>query len=415
MKAVNLIFATILLLSGANSYAQALNSLSFSAVLIDSIALKTGDFSDRYNFPIIKADEKHIYYAGGDSLVVSVFDFTGKVVNKLPGNSKTYNLKHAHNALIPNKDGSAWFGIGQKNFVRLSPDGRPADTLRFSARYNNRYYYLNVGERVTGFDYNSADSTFLLPVLYSSKSLGHLKSSQHYRNNNKLLAVCIVQGKKLEIQRFIGDRDSIYYENLYPHLNHFQFQLNQTNLQQVRLYITQQVSPTITVYKTSGELLQTFGEMAQHPGINPKAIPHKFRLNLDKGGYYDMKYYIESPVYTFIHHENNLTLRGYRAAVKDPTKYKKYKDTVVGCNIISQSPIDIAQHAAIKAKPYGLQIYNAKDKLVYDEIMPRPFRSVLHMEGNVIWADGKPDPKNNLYWIYKYQISSDETLGVAKP
>src|SRR5690606_32994360 len=127
------------------------------------------------------------------------------------------------------------------------------------------------------------------------------------------------------------------------------------------VFINEMASPNIKVFTTDGNVLETFGNTAKNPGITTKAIPNPYRINRDKGSYYGLKYFIESPVYTFVHHdpESNFTYRGYRAGIKDNTTYKKYKNELKSCNDVSRTPTDLAQLAEMKAKPFGLQVYNS--------------------------------------------------------
>jgi hypothetical protein len=388
----------------------------YSLQLADSLKMEVKDFSGNFNFPIVKAAGDHIYYTGGDSLQILKFDFNGKRVDIFPKEKTLINIPHQLNALIPLPDGSVFFGFGRTSLIHFKDSKQVPDTLKFNGIFQNKFYYQDVSQNVTDYAYSPVSKTLFVPIFHFAKDLAHVKNPKYYRQSDKLLAVCTIAGKEITIKNLITDRDSVYYEALFPHLIQAGFQLTESADHSPKLYVNEMASPKIRVYSLDGQKRHTFGEPAKHPGINASAIPNPYLLNRDKGGYLSFKYFIESPAYTFVYHApaNGLTFRGYRASVKDPSVYKKYKVEIKACNVVPETPTDKTQHAALKTKPYGLQIYNEQHRLVYDEIMPRPTRSILKTEGNMIWTDGRADKAHNAYWIYKFQIIAPEIIGSAK-
>lgn len=401
--AVKLLFLILPAFYAGRIHAQVIKT---DLILIDSVKLEVRDISEHYNFPIIKASKDFIYYTGGDSLKIQAFDFQGNPTYYLPHEKAIINISHTHNALLPLPDSSLLFGISNKSFVHYKVNQSLPDTIKYNGNFQNKYYYLNTSEGVTDYAYATHSKTLFVPVFYFANELAHIKSPKYYRRSNKLLAVCKVEGKSVVIKDLIIDRDLIYYKDLYPHLNNSNFQLVEDETTGSKLFVNEMASPKIRIYTASGEKTAIFGEPATHFGINSVAIPNPYRLNRDKGSYLGFKYLIESPVYTFVYHvpQSNLTFRGYRSSIKDTTAYRKYKIEIKACNYIEQTPTDKAQHAALEAKPFGLQIYDAQNKLIFDEIMSRPTRNILKVEDNIIWADGRADKANNAYWIYKYQV-----------
>jgi len=56
-----------------------------------------------------------------------------------------------------------------------------------------------------------------------------------------------------------------------------------------------------------------------------------------------------------------------------------------------------------QSKQYGLQIYNEKHELIFDEVMPTPF-NILKIENDEIRVHGKYDDTTEKYGIYKYKL-----------
>jgi len=236
------------------------------------------------------------------------------------------------------------------------------------------------------------------------------------RNINTFLTCSLSDStKSYFITKYWGRYDTIYHKCLLPYLiRRCDADINQ---EFTNLYFSQAATHAIEVWDIQHQqLIKRFGVPAKH--FNPQYhTPVAWNKKTDNSRRHDYSSYlqrtIECTTYENLEYDDahHLLFRIYRVGKKDTVRhhiktkqewkaYKKKNKKLCSSELpeVWENQVKLEQ-----SKPYGLQIYNEKQELVYDEIMPTPF-NILKIENDEIWVHGKYDEVTEKYWIYKYTI-----------
>lgn len=247
---------------------------------------------------------------------------------------------------------------------------------------------------------------FVVPIGTMEENL--FTSPEFYRGA-PLVGFFRLKGRKAELFRVIGQRDSIYWTRggVLPHVLHVNFSLHPDGQS---IFISQNPVARVERYSLQGELLASFGEEAKHatedtiiaipPSLYTKRRETVYRFWATT--YLDMytdsaqmrlyrRYYIGKP----------LPVAPDSVAKPEPERppnvcwFDPYLDS-----IINAMPLD----------QYGLQVYDIREHtpvLLHDVLLPRKLK-LMHTDADrLIFAGRKEDG----YWLYEGKIVASRRKG----
>jgi hypothetical protein len=290
----------------------------------------------------------------------------------------------------------------------------------YDSQFLNKQCFAPIKEKLSPFPVSYTSKLYYKPNAFLSQ-LGfyyeptkYNKYTRHKKTNNLLGEFEINTDNTLTLKQMVGIRDTIYKRKFIPYLENIYFDVD---YKRQRLIIGQEASHSIQVWDLNNyKLLNNFGVKGKN--INPiydtpqswnKKIDNNPRLNYLP----EITKRIECTVYQDVFYDLNkgYYYRVYRVGKKDTVRHnvmtikewKKLKRTSKNTCLTISNEIELHQTLLEQSKLYGLQSYNEKHELIFDEVMPTPF-NILKIENDEIWVHGKYDEATQKYWIYKYKI-----------
>ncbi len=371
MKAIiTIIF--IGLLSHATAQWQLVDSVLFPFPALKDSSLAHGANMEGDTLLLTNSYNNHFYlYPNKDIAPLTYLPTNGKMKKQ---QTKAVIKVGAQLTLV-----GLWGGIGSFTSVDLNSYKVKRRKLTNKKKPFGHKYVMNEGMSVhTPAIYIANKNVVLVPIIPKPGKLDQFSSPAAYFNNDGIIGAYSPKGK---LQQLMGQRDPIYKTGdkaRYHHLNHCSYSYD---ARQEYLYVGSGASHLIRVYDWNNKEVAVFGEPGNHLGDvkAPRPYVPTAVMGVDMAEEYYTKFK-QDPSYQYVYRdaENQRTFRTYQ-------------------------PAATGEH--MEHKPICLQIYDASNKLIYDEVLDVDFFKIIQQKGSTYWVDCRNNQFKSNYVIYQYQFA----------